>query len=386
MAFEHPHVLPDDSLLRSSRMKRTPLYDRHVALGAKLVDFAGWEMPIQYSGVVDEYRHVRQAAGMFDVSHMGRIRVSGGGSLAFLQRITTNNVASVPLLGSQYSMVCNEHGGILDDIFVYRTQPAEYLLCVNASNRDKILAWLRTHASSFSGVVLDDASTTVGQLALQGPASASILEKAGLTDVAALKPRTAVPVTLEGTMSFVSRTGYTGEPGWELYVPATVIARVWDNLMRAGADVDIRPAGLGARDLLRLEMAYLLYGNDIAEDTTPLEANAAWVVDFGKGDFIGRDRLWAQHVDGAARRLVAFELTEKGVPRHGFNVYASEAESHEIGVVTSGNLSPLLQKGIGLAYVAPSYAGPGTRLLIDIRGRRLPAVVIKPPFYRRSKT
>ena len=365
-------------------MKHTPLIELHRAHGAKLVDFAGWEMPIQYASVVDEYRHVRQAAGLFDVSHMGRIRIAGERALEFLQYVTTSNVAAIPLLGSQYSMVCNPSGGIKDDIFIYHTKPNEYLICVNASNRTKIVSWFQEHRGSGS-VTIHDESERIAQLALQGPASSIILDNAGLTDVVCLKPRTALPVTIRNQTCLISRTGYTGEPGWELYLPSDVVAGVWEDLLRAGHHAEITPAGLGARDLLRLEMAYLLYGNDISEDTTPLAANAAWVVDFTKGDFIGRAALLDQQRRGLDKILVAFELLEKSVPRHGCRIL-DKASSQPIGEVTSGNLSPLLQKGIGLGYVPAASAEPGTAIAIDIRGKIVPAVTVKPPFYRKPKT
>jgi aminomethyltransferase len=362
-------------------MKQTPLIEQHRAQGAKLVDFAGWEMPIQYASVVDEYRNVREAAGLFDVSHMGRIRVAGKAALQFLQYMTTNNVAAIPLLGSQYSMVCNPMGGIKDDIFVYHTQPNEYLVCVNASNRTKIVSWFQEHQASYE-VTVHDESESIAQLALQGPASSIILDHAGLTDVVYLKPRTALPVAFRNRHCFISRTGYTGEPGWELYIPAEVASEVWDDLLRAGQHADITPAGLGARDLLRLEMAYLLYGNDISEDITPLAANAAWVVDFTKDDFIGRTALLDQQRRGLDKKLVAFELLEKAVPRHGFRILEASS-SKPIGEVTSGNLSPLLQKGIGMGYVSTPFANPQTAIAIDIRGKILAAVVVKPPFYHK---
>jgi aminomethyltransferase len=364
-------------------MKRTPLFAHHQSAGAKLVDFAGWEMPIQYGGVVDEYRHVREAAGLFDVSHMGRIRVAGEGAREFLQYTTTNNVAAIPLLGSQYSMVCNAQGGIKDDVFIYHTKPNEYLICVNASNRTKVVSWLCEHQETAS-IRIDDESDKMAQLALQGPASSTILDKVGLTDMVYLKPRTALPVDIRGQTCFISRTGYTGEPGWELYVPSSLAPRVWEDLLKAGQHADIKPAGLGARDLLRLEMGYLLYGNDISEDSTPLEANAAWVVDFTKGNFVGREALLDQQRRGLEKSLIAFALIEKAVPRHGFKILDSTS-SQVIGEVTSGNLSPLLQQGIGLGYVSPAHAVMGTPLTIDIRGRAASALVVKPPFYKRLR-
>ncbi len=365
-------------------MKRTALFDGHVACGAKLVDFAGWEMPIQYSGVVDEYQAVRTAAGLFDVSHMGRILVAGPGSLAFLQRVTTNDVAKIAVKQSQYSMVCNSHGGIKDDVFIYHVEPYQFLVCVNASNREKILDWMREQIKHGQGCRLEDRSVDLAQLAIQGPQARSILERVGVPDIAGLKPRHCLEAKLIGASCLITRTGYTGEPGYELYLPADHAPLLWNELLGRGRAAGLKPAGLGARDLLRLEMGYLLYGNDIMEETTPLEAGAGWVVDFQKCDFIGRDRLKQQQDRGVTRCLVAFELLQKAVPRHGFKIWSNgQPAKKEIGEVTSGNLSPILQKGIGLGYVQPDAAAAGSHIAIDIRGKIVPAVVVKPPFYKR---
>ena len=341
-------------------------------------------MPIQYASVIEEYQTVRSAAGLFDVSHMGRIIVSGQGSLAFLQRMTTNNVSTLAPGEAQYSMVCNETGGIKDDIFVYRTSDTEYLLCVNASNREKILAWLLKHRTSDDRCQIEDRTETVAQIAIQGPASRDILASAGAVDIGDLKMHQCRDIRIAGTSCFVARTGYSGELGYELNVPAGSAVHLWKCLLEEGAGRGLKPAALGARDLLRLEMAYLLYGNDITEDTTPLEANAAWTVHFEKGDFVGRSALERETQQGPSRRLVAFELLQKSVPRHGFPIL-DPASSRTIGAVTSGNLSPLLQKGIGLGYVAVAFAKPETALSVDVRGRILPAVTVKPPFYRKSR-
>ncbi len=366
-------------------MKHTPLFEGHVAAGAKLVDFSGWEMPIQYSGVVDEYQAVRKQAGLFDISHMGRIVLSGREALSFLQRVTTNDVSKLAPLQSQYSMVCNQHGGIKDDIFVYHFKPHEYLLCVNASNREKLVAWLQEQANGTPGVEIRDRSSEIAQMALQGPVSESILTKLGVSGLPSLKPRHCLDTPLLGTTTLITRTGYTGELGYELYVPTDGSLRLWNELLIAGETAGLKPAGLGARDLLRLEMGYLLYGNDISEDTTPLEANLGWVVAFSKGDFIGRDALTRQQEAGISQQLVAFELIHKAVPRHGFKVVNSRSNEKGIGEVTSGNLSPILQKGIGLAYVLPAYSREGASLAIDIRGKAVPAVVVKPPFYKKPR-
>jgi aminomethyltransferase len=365
-------------------MRQTPLIDAHRAAQAKLVDFAGWEMPIQYSGVVDEYQTVRRHAGLFDVSHMGRISVNGPGALAFLQRVTTNDVSKLSVRQSQYSMICTPHGGIKDDIFIYHVKPYEFLVCVNASNREKIVAWLREKVAQAQSCKVQDHSSALSQIAIQGPASRDILTAAGLVELATLKIRQCLDTTLCGRSVLLTRTGYTGELGYELYLPAEGAPEVWDRLLEAGRPQGIKPAGLGSRDLLRLEMAYLLYGNDMNEDTTPIEAGAEWVVKFDKGEFIGRAELLAQQSRGATRRLVAFELVEKAVPRHGFKILSHQAPHPEIGEVTSGNLSPLLQKGIGMGYVPPAAAQPGSSILIEIRGKACPAIVVKPPFYKKT--
>jgi aminomethyltransferase len=364
-------------------VRQTPLITQHRAAGAKLVDFAGWEMPIQYSGVLDEYHTVRSKAGLFDVSHMGRLMATGPGAAAFLQRTTTNDVGKLAVGQAHYSMVCNEQGGIKDDIFVYRLKSQEYLLCVNASNREKIFQWLRSYQYDKT-VTLEDHSAKLGQIAIQGPLSRDILSALGGYAVTTLKLHHTCETTLGSMQTLVARTGYTGELGFELYVAADCIGALWECLMDQGRASGLKPAGLGARDLLRLEMGYLLYGNDICEDTTPLEAGVDWTVSFQKGEFVGRPRLQAQKDGQLTRRFVGIELLEKAVPRHGFKIHASEAASDPIGEITSGNLSPLLQKGIGLGYVPLRYAEPGTAIMIDVRGKAVPAHIVKTPFYKRK--
>ena len=363
-------------------MKHTPLIAEHRAAGAKLVDFAGWEMPIQYSGVVDEYHTVRTKAGLFDVSHMGRIAVSGPSAGQFLQAITTNDVTALRPWGAQYSMICNHRGGIEDDIFVYALgDPNEYLVCVNASNRDKIVSWMQEQHRQFPECRFNDRSADVAQIALQGPAAREIVSAMGLTALEGLKLRKSTMVSIGDIPCLVARTGYTGEFGYELYVfgePATI----WKALLEKGQAFGLKPTGLGARDLLRLEMGYLLYGNDIGDDTTPLEAGVEWAISFSKGEFIGRETLWSQKQSGPPRRLIGFELVEKGVPRHGFTILDADG-STPIGEVTSGNLSPLLQKGIGMGYVQSGHSAPGTVIAVDIRGKAFPATVVKPPFYKK---
>jgi aminomethyltransferase len=365
-------------------MRQTPLIEQHRANSAKLVDFAGWEMPIQYSGVVDEYHTVRSHVGLFDVSHMGRMRIAGAGAASFLQHVTTNDVGKLAVSQAQYSMVCNENGGIKDDIFVYRLALDEFLLCVNASNREKILSWLQYHLVQDKTVRLEDRSVELSQIAIQGPQSRELIIGLGGTAIEGLKLHHTCEDTLGGLSCLVARTGYTGELGYEIYIDADKVGRLWDLLVDKGQAWGLKPAGLGARDLLRLEMGYLLYGNDMGEDTTPLEANADWTVSFQKGEFIGSRALLAQKQAGVPRRFIAFELVEKAVPRHGFSIL-DPTSLHPIGEVTSGNLSPLLQKGIGLGYVPSSHSSPGTSLAIEIRGKTVPAVVVKPPFYKKPK-
>jgi aminomethyltransferase len=340
-------------------------------------------MPIQYSGVVDEYHTVRSKAGLFDVSHMGRIVVAGSGAEAFLQRMTTNDLAALHPMQAQYSMVCNEEGGIKDDIFVYRlARSGEFLLCVNASNREKIVSWLSAHSRGIPDCQVSDRSAEIAQIALQGSAARAIVAELGLSQLSTLKLREATTVQVLGVECLVARTGYTGEFGYEFYVYGQA-DRVWDALSETGTPFGSKPAGLGARDLLRLEMGYLLYGNDIDEGTTPLEAGVEWAVSFTKGEFLGREALGLQKQRGVERRLIAFELLEKAVPRHGYTIL-DPAAANAIGEVSSGNFSPLLQKGIGLGYVGSAFSTPGTSIAVDIRGKALPATVVKPPFYRKS--
>src|SRR5262245_15131402 len=365
-------------------MKQTPLIQQHRSGRAKLVDFAGWEMPIQYTGVVYEYHTVRSHVGLFDVSHMGRIRITGAGAASFLQRVTTNDVDKLAVSQAQYSMVCNETGGIKDDVFVYRLAPEEFLLCVNASNREKILLWLQSQPSLDKTICVEDQSVELSQLAVQGPKSRELLMSLGGIEIEGLKLHHICNATIGGLSCLLARTGYTGELGFEIYIDANKVGRLWDLLVDKGQVWGLKQAGLGARDLLRLEMGYLLYGNDMGEDTTPLEANADWTVSFQKGEFIGSQALLAQKQAGVARRFVAFELVEKAVPRHGFRILDPTA-SQPIGDVTSGNLSPLLQKGIGLGYVPARFAEPGVSILIEIRSKSIPAHVVKPPFYQRKK-
>ena len=364
-------------------MKDIALHNVHVALGAKMVPFAGYNMPVQYEGVTAEHLTVRDSVGVFDVSHMGRLCFSGKGALDFLQWVTTNDVAKLSVGQAHYSMVCNPEGGIKDDVFVYRIGADDYLLCVNASNREKVSEWLfEQQAQRPNGFTLQDRSLQMAQLALQGPFSQAILsEMLKNSSLETLKPRWCLDTTISGRKVLITRTGYTGELGYELYLESDQAAELWKQLIQVGESHGLKPAGLGARDLLRLDMGYFLYGNDLTEETTPVEAGAEWVVGFQKPDFIGSSVLKTQKQHGPPRRLVAFELLEKAVPRHDMAIYAKD---EQVGQVSSGNLSPVLQKGIGLGYVSPQHSAEGTALAIQVRGKKVQAVVVKAPFYKRK--
>ncbi|MDX2348452.1 MAG: glycine cleavage system aminomethyltransferase GcvT, partial [Nitrospirota bacterium] len=298
-------------------MNETPLTPIHRAHKAKLVDFAGWLMPIQYTGVLDEYHAVRHGAGLFDVSHMGRIKVAGDQAESFLQWVSTNDVSRLAVGHAQYSMVCQESGGILDDVFIYKTGQAEFLVCVNASNRIKILEWFQGHQQTkFPQVGIRDQSEELAQLAIQGPSSQALLRKVIGSTVERLKPRQCLTIEVNGYSGLLSRTGYTGEIGYEWYLPAGEAQRAWEQLLKAGEGDQVKPAGLGARDLLRLDVGYLLYGNDMDEQTTPLEAGAEWVVAWNKELFQGQPALLKQKEQGLTIRLEGYQMNNRGVQRH----------------------------------------------------------------------
>ena len=361
----------------SDQLKRTPLHDEHLALKGKMVPFAGFEMPVQYpSGITAEHRAVREAAGLFDVSHMGEIEVWGERARDFVQHVTTNDVDRVEVGQAQYSSLPKESGTLLDDLIVYRF-PDHYLLVVNASNREKDLEWISGFAERF-GVELRDRSDEIALLALQGPRAQAILARItddDLEDIGYYRFRTG---EVAGRPAIISRTGYTGEDGFELYVDAQDATEVWRRLLEVGAPDGLVPAGLGARDSLRLEMGYALYGNDLDEDHTPLESGLGWVTKIDKGDFVGRDALRRLKEEGVATRLAGFRMLERGFPRPGYPVRFDGAV---VGEVTSGTLSPSLGEGIGMAYLPVAAAKPGTRIEVMIRDRAVPAEVVRPPFY-----
>jgi aminomethyltransferase len=359
-------------------LRRTPIYHEHLAAGAKLVPFAGFEMPIQYpAGITAEHNAVRTAAGLFDVSHMGEFEIRGPQALDLVQYLTSNDAAAIEPGQAQYSTLLRENGTLVDDLLVYRLGDG-FMLVVNASNRAKDLAWIEVHAERFDASVLDR-SDEIALIALQGPRAADILGPiAPGIDLDALRYYRFVEGEVAGHHGLISRTGYTGEDGFELYVAADDGAALWREIMRAGQGSGVVPVGLGARDSLRLEMGYPLYGNDLDESRTPLEASLGWVVKLDKGDSIAADALRQQKGRGVEERLIGFRLTERGFPRSGYDIIS---DSRVVGKVTSGTLSPSLGAGIGLGYVPLALAEPGTKLAVAIRGQPVPAEVVCTPFY-----
>jgi aminomethyltransferase len=357
---------------------RTPLYDVHVQSGARMVEFAGWDMPVQYSGVLDEHEAVRTRAGLFDVSHMGEVVFRGPKALEGLNRVFTNDLSGVADGQAQYGCLCREDGGIVDDVVVYRRSAEDLLVCVNAGNRQKDFQWLRDHAG---GAQVVNESDDWVQLALQGPRAQAILQPITGADLSRLKAFHFTEGEVAGVPCTIARTGYTGEDGFELFCRPALGVKLWKALMEAGKAEGLVPAGLGARDTLRLEVAYRLYGNDMDDATTPLEAGLGWVVKFDKGDFIGREALLRQKAGGLPRKLVGFVLTDPGIARHGFDVLH---DGRKVGVVASGTRSPTMKTSIGLAFVPPALAAEGSTFAVDIRGRPASAQVVKTPFYTRT--
>jgi len=358
--------------------QRTPLYDVHVSSGARMVEFAGWDMPVQYAGLLEEHEAVRTRAGLFDVSHMGEVVFRGPKALEALNRVFTNDLGRVEDGQAQYGCLCRDNGGIVDDVVVYRRSPEDLLVCVNAGNRKKDFEWLRDHAG---GADVRNESDEWVQLAVQGPRAAGIVQKLTRVDLGAVKTFHFANGEVAGVPCIVARTGYTGEDGFELFCRPDRGVALWSALLEAGRADGLVPAGLGARDTLRLEMAYRLYGSDMDDSSTPLEAGLAWVVKPDKGDFVGREAILRQKAGGLPRKLVGFVLTDPGIARHGYDV---TRDGQKVGTVTSGTRSPSLKVSIGFAYVPPALAAEGSTFAIDIRGRPAAAQVVKTPFYARK--
>jgi aminomethyltransferase len=362
----------------TSALKRTPLYHEHVAAGARMVPFGGWEMPVQYTGIIEEHRATRGAVGLFDVSHMGEFEVEGPGALAALQHLTTNDVAALEVGHIQYSVLCYPNGTIVDDLTVYRMGDQRYMLTVNAGNIDKDWAHVTKSTEHVKDAQWRNSSEGTGLIAVQGPKAEALVGRLADRDVTAIGYYRFARGTVGEVPTLISRTGYTGEDGFELYAPADGTAQLWKALLGAGRSDGATPVGLGARDTLRLEMKYALYGNDIDDTTNPLEAGLGWVVKPAKGDFIGREALEKVRADGLRRRLVGIEMVDKAVARHGYPI---KKDGRAVGVVTSGSYGPSVDKYIGIAYVETALAAVGTALDVEIRGQDKAAQIVRTPFY-----
>ena len=364
-------------------MKKTALYNAHVRRGAKIVPFAGFEMPVQYKGITEEHLCVRNTVGLFDVSHMGEFIFRGREALPFLQYITSNDVTKLEPGKAQYSCLPRDKGGIVDDIIVYHLGPDHYMMVVNASNIEKDWNWIQSQKKSRgvnSGLEITDVSDKTSLLAIQGKKAMDILQPFTNADLPAIPYYHCVQGKFNGVDNvIIAATGYTGEPGFELFFDASQSEKIWDDILKAGEKHGIQPIGLGARDTLRLEMGYCLYGNDISDETSPLEAGLGWITKLGKGEFVSGSILRQQKEQNCMRHLlVGFKMVDKGIPRHDYEI--TDAEGKSIGKVTSGTFSPSLKEGIGLGYVLPDYKKEGTPLYIKIRDKRLKAAVVKLPF------
>ena len=359
-------------------MKQTPFTEKHIALGAKMHEFAGYNMPIEYSGIIDEHLTVCNGVGVFDVSHMGEFWVKGPNALSFLQKVTSNNVAALAPGKIQYTCFPNDKGGIVDDLLVYQYEPEKYLLVVNASNIEKDWNWCMSHNTE--GVEMENGSDHMAQLAVQGPKATQALQKLTDVDLSSIPYYTFKVGKFAGQDNvIISNTGYTGAGGFELYFYPDVALKIWDALFEAGEEFGIKPIGLGARDTLRLEAGFCLYGNDLDDTTSPIEAGLGWITKFVDGkDFINRAALEKQKKEGTVRKLAGFEMIDRAIPRQGYDLVTAEGE--KIGVVTSGTMSPTRKIGIGMGYLKPEYTMLGTELFLDVRGRKQKAVIVKPPF------
>ncbi|WP_174613787.1 glycine cleavage system aminomethyltransferase GcvT [Virgibacillus ihumii] len=367
-----------------SDLKRTPLFPEYEKLGGKTVDFGGWDLPVQFNGIKHEHEVTRTKAGLFDVSHMGEIVVKGPESLPFLQKVMTNDISKLTPKRAQYTFMCYEDGGTVDDLIVYMLDEDFYLLVVNAANTEKDFEWLNKQNNN--GAEIKNVSSDYVQLALQGPDAEAVLQKLTDTDLSGIKFfRFENPVAFSGVEkdAIVSRTGYTGEDGFEIYIDAGSGRDLWNQIFEAGKDFGVEPIGLGARDTLRFEAKLALYGQELSKDITPVEAGMKFAVKINKdSDFIGKAKLAEQIENGADRKLVGIEMIDKGIPRTGYQVYKDEKEA---GFVTSGTQSPTLQKNVGLALVKTEFAELGTELEVQVRKRKLKAEVVKTPFYKRDK-
>jgi aminomethyltransferase len=366
-----------------SDLKRTPLHQAHVEAGARLIDFGGWEMPVQYKGIKKEHAAVREAVGLFDVSHMGEVRLRGEKAAQAVQRVITNNVGKLEDGAALYTVMCYENGGIVDDCIVYRVSADNFLIVVNASNADKDFAWIRDNVGDIADV--SNESDATGLIAVQGPKAVPLLDRMSKHDLANVPRFSFVDCDIAGVPCMAARTGYTGEDGFEIACPADKAMDLWNALLQHGAEDGVQPIGLGARDTLRLEARLSLYGNDIDQNTTPYEAGLGWVVKPDAGDFIGKAALLEQKAAGLERKLVGFKIEGRGIARHGYAIVDRSKEGDaQIGVVTSGTIGITVGGAIGLGYVPVEYAKADTQLTIDCRGKDVTATTVKGPFYKRG--
>ncbi|PTM58470.1 glycine cleavage system aminomethyltransferase GcvT [Desmospora activa] len=363
-----------------AELKRTTLYPVY-GEGAKLVPFGGWELPVQFSGIKAEHEAVRTRAGLFDVSHMGEVEIKGNDAFALVQTLTTNDVAKLSPGKVQYTAMCYPDGGTVDDLLVYHRRDGSYLLVLNAANTDKDVEWIEKHATG--DVTIRNVSDQVAQLALQGPLAEEVLQTCTAVDLSGIAPfRFEEDIVVGGVKALVSRTGYTGEDGFELYLDAKDAPQLWQRILEAGKDYGVLPCGLGARDTLRFEARLALYGNELSASISPIEAGIGFAVKPNKGEFIGRDVLAKQKAEGSPRKLVGLEMIERGIPRSYYPVYK---DGEEIGEVTSGTQSPTLKKNVGLALVRAEQAEIGNEVDVEIRGKRVSAKIVKTPFYQRTR-
>ena len=365
-----------------TRLKRTPLYDCHVEAKARIVPFAGYEMPVQYAGVLEEHRAVRTAVGLFDVSHMGEIEVTGRRALDFVQYVTCNDAAKLTVGRAHYSGLMTPRGTFVDDLLVHKMADDRYFLVVNAANKDKDYAYLCAQSAGFDGVDVRDRSDEFAQIAVQGPKALATLQELTPVKLDEIKYYRFVEGTVDGAAALIARTGYTGEDGFEVYMAPEDAPRLWRTLLATGKQHGIIPAGLGARDTLRFEACMPLYGNDIDDTTTPFDAGLGWIVKLDKGGFLGREALLRQQADGVRRKLAGFEMTGRGIARHGYPIWAGGAE---VGAVTSGTHAPTLGKALGMGYVPVALAAVGSAIEVEIREQKVAARVVEMPFYRRAR-
>ena len=364
-------------------LKQTPLHATHLGHKARMVPFGGWDMPVEYSGITEEHMAVRTRAGLFDVSHMGEIEIAGADALAAVQRISSNDASRLAIGQTQYSALTTPQGTFVDDLLVYRMADDHFLLVVNASNIEKDYAWVVSQLRDFADAPAVNTSSRYALLALQGPAALEVLQSLTAVPLDEIKYYWFAPGEIAGVLGTISRTGYTGEDGFEVFVPPAKAAQVWQAILRAGEDAGVVPAGLGARDTLRLEASMRLFGNDMDETTTVLEAGLGWIVGWKKDAFNGADALRAQKARGVERTLVGFEMVDRAIARHGYPVVVDGAR---VGTVTSGTQTPYLKKAIGMAYVPTAVAEPDRQIHVEVRGRQAAARIVPMPFYKRPRS